>query len=52
MHLKTLSFQKLDYENIVHINTDGKFHFSLLDKEGNIFALDMSVKWKNVLEEY
>lgn len=44
MHLKTLSFQKLDYENIVHINTDGKFHFSLLDKEGNIFALDMSVK--------
>lgn len=42
MHLKSLSFEKLDYENIARINTDGGYHFSLLDKEGNYFNLDMS----------
>lgn len=42
MHLKALSFQKLDYQNIISVNTDGNFHFSLLDIEGNYYDLDMS----------
>lgn len=42
MHLKALSFQKLGYQNIIGVNTDGNFHFSLLDNEGNYYDLDMS----------
>lgn len=42
MHLKALSFQKLGYQNIIGVNTDGSFHFSLLDNEGNYYDLDMS----------
>lgn len=42
MHLKELSFQKLDLENIISINTDGNFHFSAVDEEGNYFGLDMT----------
>lgn len=42
MHLKALSFQKLGYQNIIGVNTDGNFHFSLLDNEGNYYDLDLS----------
>lgn len=42
MHLKALSFQKLGYQNIIGVNTDGNFHFSLLDNEGNYYDLNMS----------
>lgn len=42
MHLKTISFEKLGYANIAHINTNGEYHFSLLDSAGNYYDLDMS----------
>lgn len=41
MELKALSFRRLDYEDIVHINTDGEYHFSLIDKNGDYFALSI-----------
>lgn len=37
MHLKELSFQKLDYENIVSISSDKDRNFFLVDKWGNIY---------------
>ncbi|MBQ6806240.1 MAG: hypothetical protein IJO97_02265 [Lachnospiraceae bacterium] len=36
MHLKGLSFRKLDYENIVSISSDKDSNFFLVDKWGNI----------------
>lgn len=41
MELKALSFRRLDYEDIVRINTDGEYHFSLIDKNGDYFALSI-----------
>ncbi|MCM1264325.1 MAG: hypothetical protein NC313_16565 [Butyrivibrio sp.] len=36
MHLKSLSFYKLDYENIVSISSDKDSNFYLADESGNI----------------
>lgn len=38
--LKTISFQKLEWENIVSINTDGNGHFSAVDETGKYFYID------------
>jgi len=40
--LKTLAFEKLDWENIISINTDGEYHFTAVDEEGNYYVLDMT----------
>jgi len=42
MQLKTLAFEKLDWENIISINTDGEYHFTAVDEEGNYYVLDMT----------
>jgi len=42
MQLKTLAFEKLDWENIISINTDGEYHFTAVDEEGNYYVLDMA----------
>lgn len=42
MHLKKISFRKLDLENIVSVNSDGKYHFSAVDADGHYYHLDMT----------
>ncbi len=40
MELKELKFRKLDWENIVSINTDGEYRFAVLDRNGECLLLD------------
>ena len=40
--LKTLGFQKLDWENIISINTDNDFQFTAVDDKGRYYHLDKS----------
>lgn len=42
MHLKKISFRKLDLENITSVNSDGKYHFSAVDAAGNYYHSDMT----------
>lgn len=42
--VKDIGFQKLDWENIISINTDGEYHFSAVDSEGNYFYLCTEVQ--------
>lgn len=37
LSLKTISFQKLDWENIISINSDGLYYFSAVDEAGRYF---------------
>ena len=37
--IKDVAFQKLDWENIISINTNGEFDFSAVDSEGNYYHL-------------
>lgn len=41
MHLKELVFRKLDFQEIISINTDGNFCFSLVNVNGEYFCLDL-----------
>ncbi len=38
--LKTIAFQKLDWENITHINSNGLYCFSAVDESGRYFSQD------------
>lgn len=38
--LKTISFRKLDWENIISINSDGLYCFSAVDEAGRYFYVD------------
>lgn len=38
--LKTISFQKLEWEKVISINTDGNSHFSAVDETGKYFYID------------
>ncbi len=40
LEIKELSFRKLDWENIVSINTDGTCHFTAVDENGECFYMD------------
>ncbi len=40
MELKELNFRKLDWEEIVSINTDGEYRFAALDRSGECLLLD------------
>lgn len=40
--LKTIDFKKLDWENIISINTNGKDQFSAVDKQGRYYYLNVS----------
>ena len=44
---KTINFYKLDWENIVSINTNGEYCFSAVDKKGDYFYLDMDSEKEN-----
>ena len=39
LEIKDITFQKLGWENIISINTDGEFQFSAVDREGNCYHL-------------
>lgn len=39
LEIKDITFQKLGWENIISINTDGEFQFSAVDREGNCYYL-------------
>lgn len=41
-NLKTLGFEKLDWENIISINTDNDFQFTAVDEKGRYYHLDKS----------
>ncbi len=41
MHLKELIFRKLDFQEIISINTDGNFCFSLVNEKGEYFCLNL-----------
>lgn len=41
LQIKTIDFYKLDWENIVSINTNGEYCFSAVDEKGNYFYLEM-----------
>lgn len=40
LHLKTIIFHKMDWKDIISINTDGTHFFSAVDKEGRYFYVD------------
>lgn len=42
MELKLLKFKKMDWEDIVSINSDGCYGFTVVDSEGNYDYLDLS----------
>lgn len=42
MDLKTLAFEKLHYQKIVSINTDGLYSFTLVDEGGEWYEIDFS----------
>lgn len=44
---KTINFYKLDWENIVSINTNGEYCFSAVDKKGDYLYLDMDSEKEN-----
>lgn len=46
MHLKELVFKKLDFQEIISINTDGNFCFSLVNVKGEYFYLDLTLSRK------
>ena len=39
LEIKDITFQKLDWENIISINTNGRCDFSAVDREGNCYHL-------------
>ena len=39
LEIKDITFQKLDWENIISINTNGRLDFSAVDREGNCYHL-------------
>lgn len=40
LHLKTITFHKMDWDDIISINTDGTHFFSAVDKNGEVFLAD------------
>ncbi|MDE7249450.1 MAG: hypothetical protein K2N82_06080, partial [Lachnospiraceae bacterium] len=40
LHLKTITFHKMDWKDIISINTDGTHFFSAVDKDGRYFYVD------------
>ena len=40
LHLKTIIFHKMDWKDIISINTDGTYYFSAVDKDGEYFYID------------
>lgn len=40
LHLKTITFHKMDWKDIISINTDGTHFFSAVDKDGGYFYVD------------
>ena len=40
LHLKTIIFHKMNWKDIISINTDGTYYFSAVDKDGEYFYID------------
>ena len=44
VEIKTINFRRLEWENIISVNTNGEYCFSAVDEKGDYFYLDMNPK--------